>query len=213
MAIDITIKKLNIPRSKEDIELDKTREKLGEKLQAELAAKHAADLAKKTHWIPLYSRCKIERAKETLSSLIDDSSAKALFVRGRILECGPEFGWRDGKQVHPELKPGALIIYQKAHELVYIDVHGTEHVFLKDNADAQSIVAVEADPSAKEVLDKIREDAERTETRMENMHAIGEVIRLNGKDYGCELKPIEEGDNYKLMSDGSAIVTPKGKKK
>jgi len=47
------------------------------------------------------------------------------------------------KQIHPELKPGAFIVIRKPMRSIYTDVHGKEHIFLKDQADVQSIVAVE----------------------------------------------------------------------
>jgi co-chaperonin GroES (HSP10) len=123
------------------IDINARRAELAAETQAKLAEKHAADIAKHSNWVPLFSRIKIERAKETLSGTIQ-AIDQALYVRGKIVAVGPDVGKRDGKTVH-DLKPGMFIIYQRAHEIVYTDVHGKEHIFLKDQADVQSLIAIE----------------------------------------------------------------------
>jgi hypothetical protein len=128
-------------KDKNMIDISVKREQMKAETQADLSKKHAADSAKQANWVPLFSRIKIERAPETLSAVIQAISG-ALYVRGKIVAVGPDVGFRDGKQIH-DLRPGMYIIYQKAHEIVYTDVHNKEHVFLKDQADVQSIIAIE----------------------------------------------------------------------
>jgi co-chaperonin GroES (HSP10) len=125
MAIDVSIKK-NSLLSKE-----------------ELAAKFKADKDNAVVWMPTFSRLKVKREKETISGLIEvPDKFGNIWVRGEIIALGPQCGWIDGKQVHT-FKVGQRIIYNKSHEQKYIDATGEEHIFLYENSDSKSILAID----------------------------------------------------------------------
>jgi hypothetical protein len=123
------------------IDISPRRIKSAEDIQKDLAERFTKDTAIPTKWKPVYSRIFIKPDPETLSSVIEVKSGDS-YIRGVIVAVGPDCGWRDGKQIHV-YKPGMRVIYNKTHELRYKSADGSEIVFLRDNSDQASILAIE----------------------------------------------------------------------
>jgi hypothetical protein len=110
---------------------------------AEKQQKFESDKAARIDWKPTFSRIKILPDPEQLSGVIDTAPGyRETLTRGTIVSVGPDAGYRDGKQVE-HFYVGQRVLYLSSHVMRYQGTDGITHHFLKENADVNSIVAIE----------------------------------------------------------------------
>lgn len=117
---------------------------LKKELQADLEKRFQADTQRSINWKPTFSRVKIQPDPEALSGVLAVQTADTL-IRGTIVSVGPDTGWRDGKQIE-RFYPGQKVLYMRSHVMTYKGADGVMHHFLKENADVNSIIAIEDEP-------------------------------------------------------------------
>jgi hypothetical protein len=106
--------------------------------------KYEAAVSKSTKWKPIFSRIIIKKDPEPRSGLLDLETIKLKehLVRGTIFLVGTEAGFKDGREV-VKFYPGQKVLYLASNMLEYKSPDGTEWLFLKQNADVESIYAIE----------------------------------------------------------------------
>ena len=122
--------------------------KLKQKIQADIAERHKADVERSIDWKPTFSRIKIKPDPEQLSGLLEVATVDSL-IRGTIVAVGPEVGFRDGKQIE-KFWPGQKVLYMRSHVMSYKGADGIVHHFLKENSDVNSVIAIECEAPANE---------------------------------------------------------------
>jgi hypothetical protein len=110
--------------------------------------KFQEDVATAINWKPTFSRIKILPDPERMSGVVDTPDGwRQSLTRGTIVALGPDVGKRDGIEVE-KFWVGQRVLYLTAHVMTYAGADGVMHHFLKENADVNSIIAIE--PVAKE---------------------------------------------------------------
>lgn len=110
---------------------------------AEKQRKYAEDKAAKIDWKPTFSRIKILPDPEQISAIIDTAPGhRETLTRGTIVGVGPEAGYRDGVEIE-RFYVGQRVLFLSSHIMRYRGADGVEHCFLKENADVNSIIAIE----------------------------------------------------------------------